>query len=220
MKYLILLFLCSISYQSETKETKTNSFPEKKALSVNTDSCIYPKRKQKAQHLKYQFEQNPDKLNEVNLTTFIIDSLLPCWYGTPWDFNGTTLQPGNGTIACGYFVTTVLQDAGINLNRIKLSQCASEEMIKKLSLKNSITRFRNKSITQFAESLKQKEKGLYIIGLDFHTGFIYHNGEELFFIHASYAYPKVVRKEKVTQSSVLASSKYKVIGKVNFFSSY
>jgi hypothetical protein len=63
--------------------------------------------------------------------------------------------------------------------------------------------------------LKQKEKGLYIIGLDFHTGFIYHTGEDLFFIHASYAAPKVVRKEKVSESGILAASKYKIIGKVN-----
>jgi len=35
--------------------------------------------------------------------------IFPFWYGTEWDFNGTTQQPGTGRIACGYFVSTVLQ---------------------------------------------------------------------------------------------------------------
>lgn len=46
------------------------------------------------------------------ISRIIIDSLMPCWYGTPWDFNGCTTEPGKGSIACGYFVSTVLRDAG------------------------------------------------------------------------------------------------------------
>lgn len=48
--------------------------------------------------------------------------IAPFWYGTPWDFNGTTEQPGTGAIACGYFVTTVLRDAGVQLERVRLAQ--------------------------------------------------------------------------------------------------
>lgn len=29
----------------------------------------------------------------------LMDKLLPTWYGTPWDFNGMTRTPGEGTIA-------------------------------------------------------------------------------------------------------------------------
>src|SRR5687768_9423034 len=36
--------------------------------------------------------------------------LFPFWEGTDWDFNGTTEVPGKGSIACGYFVTTILRD--------------------------------------------------------------------------------------------------------------
>ena len=28
------------------------------------------------------------------------DSLIPFWYGTPWDYNGISQKPGNGKIAC------------------------------------------------------------------------------------------------------------------------
>ena len=39
------------------------------------------------------------------LTTVISDSLFSYWYGTPWNFNGTTKVPKQGSIACGFFVT-------------------------------------------------------------------------------------------------------------------
>ena len=29
------------------------------------------------------------------------------WMGTPWDFSGTSQVPRKGSIACGYFVSTV-----------------------------------------------------------------------------------------------------------------
>lgn len=175
----------------------------------------YTELKIRSTNIHRELQHDNSTLNEQRLTAFITDSLLPSWYGTEWNFYGTTETPGKGTIACGYFVTTVLRDAGIGLNRIKLSQCASEEMIKKVTRKESISRFRNKSQQEFINEMLLKEPGLYIIGLDFHTGFIYHNGKELFFIHSSYASPKKVIREKADQSGVLSASKYKVIGRVN-----
>lgn len=72
----------------------------------------------------------------------ITEDILPAWHGTPWDFNGTTRTPRSGTIACGYFVNTVLQDAGFRLPRIKWSQMASEPITVKLS--HRIKRFRDR----------------------------------------------------------------------------
>jgi hypothetical protein len=202
--------------QLNPKSTEKIPVTKKTNVAVIMDSCNYVLRKQKAQKLTEELKQKKDSITEAALTSYIVDSLFSCWYGTTWDFYGTTQQPGKGSIACGYFVTTVLRDVGIPLNRVKLAQCASEEMIKALTFKISITRFSNQPLNVFVEKLKKKEKGLYIIGLDFHTGFIIHNGEELYFIHASYAVPKIVRKERVVESGILAASKYKVIGKVNF----
>ena len=51
------------------------------------------------------------------------------WVETKWDFNGVSRVSRQGSIACGYFVTTVLEDIGFKLNRIKLSQQASSVMI-------------------------------------------------------------------------------------------
>ena len=38
--------------------------------------------------------------------------LFSQWKKTAWDFNGTATKPGDGPIACGYFVTTLLRDIG------------------------------------------------------------------------------------------------------------
>ena len=216
MNYFSILLVLMIGCQLNPKSIEKIPATTKTNVDVITDTCNYVLRKQKAQKLTEELKQKTDSITEAALTSYIVDSLFSCWYGTTWDFYGTTQEPGKGSIACGYFVTTVLRDVGIPLNRVKLAQCASEEMIKTLSLKKSITRFSNQPLEVFVEKLKQKEKGLYIVGLDFHTGFIYHNGKELYFIHASYAAPKIVRKERVVESGILAASKYKVIGKVNF----
>jgi hypothetical protein len=152
---------------------------------------------------------------ETIFSRFIVDSIIPYWYGTKWNFYGTTEEPNKGTIACGYFVTTVLRDAGLRINRIKLAQAASEEMIRTVCIRKSIKRYSHTPMQSFITELLQLENGLYVVGLDFHTGFIYHNNDALYFIHSSYQTPQCVIKQNAGASSILASSKYKVIGKVN-----
>src|ERR1043165_5518098 len=63
----------------------------------------------------------------------ITQEIFTYWYGTDWDFNGTTQTPKQGKIACGFFVTTVLRDAGFDLPRIAWAQLPSESMIKKVN---------------------------------------------------------------------------------------
>ncbi len=145
----------------------------------------------------------------------VVDSILPYWYGTPWDFNGTTQKPGEGSIACGYFITTVLQDAGVPLNRIKLAQCASQQMIESLVTKNPRKVFSNATMETFLGYIHQQGFGLYIVGLDAHVGFLYNDGREIYFIHSKWVNPKAVVKEVAWQSSVLFYSAYKVVGKIS-----
>jgi hypothetical protein len=137
------------------------------------------------------------------------------WYGTKWDFNGTTQKPNEGAIACGYFVTTTLRDAGVKINRVKMAQCASEEMIKSLVQKSSITRFSNVKIADFEKRMNKLGNGLYVVGLDNHTGFIRISPEGNYFIHASGWYPYKVVKEVVGKSSILDHSNYKIVGKLS-----
>ena len=145
----------------------------------------------------------------------VVDSLLPFWYGTPWDYNGVTQQPGRGAIACGYFITTVLQDAGLTLNRVKLAQCPSAQMIKTLVAPAFITHFSNKPLPEFLAAIQKQGFGLYIAGLDFHTGFLYHDGAQTWFMHAKWANPAAVVKEDAATSSILASSRCRITGKLS-----
>ena len=145
----------------------------------------------------------------------ITQKVFPYWYGTKWDFNGTTEMPQEGSIACGYFVTTTLRDMGVPINRVKMAQCASEEMIRALTSKEHIHHLSGMSLTEFEQKIMGYGDGLYIIGLDNHTGFIFINGEEHVFIHSTGWFPFKVVKDNISESSVLSKSKYRVVGKIS-----
>ncbi|MBQ4819631.1 hypothetical protein [Aquimarina sp. MMG016] len=144
----------------------------------------------------------------------LVNDVFPFWYGTPWDFNGHTKTPGEGKIACGYFVTTTLQDVGFNIPRYKWAQSASEMFIKKLA-HPQVKRFTNAPLTTIQEFLRTSGDGLYLVGLDDHTGFISVDNQKIRFIHASYYQPEIgVMSEPLDSENPLKYSKYRVIGKL------
>ena len=73
--------------------------------------------------------QREQIINEAGklLTDQIVYELIPFWYRTRWSFEGHTEVPRNGTVACGYFVSTVLRDAGFKINRLSLPGSPSTE---------------------------------------------------------------------------------------------
>jgi hypothetical protein len=143
----------------------------------------------------------------------LVGKLLPAWYGTPWDFNGTTRVPGEGTIACGYFVNTVLLDAGFNLPRIRWSQLAAEPVILKLAPKAK--RFRDKPVADVEEWLLEQGDGLYTVGLDNHVGFITRQGGTSYFVHSNYYHRDIdVMAEPLDGDNPFARSRYRIIGKL------
>ena len=102
----------------------------------------------------------------------ILHDLYEYWRGTPWDFNGITQTPQQGSIACGYFVTTLLKHTGHPLNRVQLATCASMEMIKKLTSTADIKNLSSLSFEDFTRTIRAHINAVYVIGLDYHTGFI------------------------------------------------
>lgn len=213
MDRLILATAFLLNTFSCTDTLEKNKPKAEPAQTISFD-CNYSECKANSKKLFIQYKNDPTSYNKQTLLYNIRDSLFTCWYGTPWDFYGTTEEPGKGKIACGYFVTTILRDIGAAVKRIKHAQCASEEMIKAVCIKNSIHRFRHANISSFIEKIKLNGTGLYIVGLDYHTGFILNDGEDVYFVHANYTGKKEVIKEIAIESTVLSSSKYKVIGKV------
>jgi hypothetical protein len=147
--------------------------------------------------------------------TYLFDrislDLLPAWYGTPWDFNGMTRVPGQGKIACGYFVNTVLLDAGFRLPRIKWSQMAAEPITLKLA--GTVKRYRDRPVSELEGWLRSRGDGLYKVGLDNHVGFIVVRGGQARFVHSSYYQPQVgVMSEPLTGNNPLAHSHYRLVG--------
>jgi hypothetical protein len=147
------------------------------------------------------------------LLSIIVNKIFPQWYNTPWEFYGATQTPRHGTIACGYFVTTVLHDAGLNIPRINWAQQASEVMIKRMT--TTVKRFSNIEVTEFEKYFADKTDGLYVVGLDNHVGFIYKLNGKLQFVHSSYYHPSTgVMSENLNGYNPLANSKYRVLGKI------
>lgn len=152
--------------------------------------------------------------SENVFTHAVIDQLIAHWYGTPWDFNGITEEPRKGQIACGYFVTTILRDAGFSVQRIKLAQSPASIIIEKVADKNAIRSFSLKSVNKVDSAVKSMGPGLYVVGLDFHVGFLHCDGKDVYFIHSNYIRREGVVKELIQKSTAFANSKYRVIGKI------
>jgi hypothetical protein len=180
-------------------------------------SCLKIKNSRADFLSSYKKGNKKEALNKASkaITKGLYSNMFQCWYGTGWSFNGTSQTPQQGTIACGYFVTTLLRDAGVPLNRVKLAQCGSEEMIRSLVKPSFIYNYNGVSMNNFRKAILKKGEGIYIIGLDNHTGFIACIENEVWFVHSSGAFPFCVIKEKVLESSILKKSSYKLCGAIS-----
>ncbi|HLN94128.1 MAG TPA: hypothetical protein VK183_00735 [Flavobacterium sp.] len=145
------------------------------------------------------------------LFQLVNDDLYCYWKGTPWDFYGMTRQPQQGQIACGYFVTNTLADLGFRIERIRLAQVASGEMIRELCT-NIKTFNRFDQLETFLKS--QPDRSVFIIGLDFHTGYIVKDGES-YFLHSNYLGREGVIKEPMRTSRALVHNKFFMIGSLS-----
>jgi hypothetical protein len=144
---------------------------------------------------------------------FIDDEIFPYWYYTPWNFNGTTRVPKSGTIACGYFVTTVLQDVGFDIPRVKWAQLGPEGVIKKFC--REIKRFHDRPVGEVIDYIKKKPDAVYVVGLDCHVGFIVKYQQKIQFVHSNYYHPDIgVMSENLDTENPLRDSKYRVFGTV------
>lgn len=152
--------------------------------------------------------------NEAKKFLFEIynESIPKYWLGTKWDFNGTTRKPNEGTIACGYFVTNILADLGFKIERVKLAQDVSSRMINELCV--NVKRFGD--FNKLKEYIKnQPNNSVFIIGLDYHTGYVLKADDKIYFLHSNYIDNEGVVKEEIDDSRALRSSKSFMIGNLS-----
>ena len=163
--------------------------------------------------LKATFNSNTNTIEVLNksrkqLTQYLVDDIFNYWYTTKWSFEGHTENPRQGTIACGYFVSTTLRDVGFKLNRFKLAQKSPEEEAKSIACGTTIEKLQNISKQELKNHFLKKQDGLYFIGLDFHVGYIYKDKSEIYFIHSNYIDNKGVMKETLESSKAIMSTNY------------
>lgn len=153
----------------------------------------------------------------INESQRLLEAKLPemmrCWLGTPWDFNGTCQTPGSGKIACGYFVSTILRDAGFQLERIRLAQQPSQRIIRTFLPKEKMHIRAGLSYENFLDQVVARGPGIRIVGLDRHVAFLIVTPEKkIHFIHASGAPPYCVVDESRHHAASLRNSNYRVTG--------
>lgn len=141
-----------------------------------------------------------------------LPAMMRCWLGTPWDFNGTAAKPGGGRIACGYFVATVLQDAGFRVDRYELAQQPSGNILQTFLAKNSCPLTIGQDFDDFANALEKREPGIYLVGLDTHVGFLVVDQGGFRMIHSSGSRPWCVMDESRDEAHALQKSNWRMIG--------
>lgn len=141
-----------------------------------------------------------------------LPTMMRCWLGTKYDFNGTAAGPGGGTIACGYFVATVLKDAGFRVDRYKLARQPSENILRTFLPKKACRLTVDQNYQEFAAEVTKGEPGVYVVGLDTHVAFIVVQGGEFHFIHASGSKPWCVVEQAADEAGTLRRSSWRMLG--------
>lgn len=212
-----LLFICGISVliscQSQ-QELEQNvggdsvalepSRIDSLALGITFEpSGTYNSAKLRVQNAKKTANSGKDFEN------FLLNDIIPHWYGTEWDFNGYTDVPNQGVIACGYFVSTTLLHMGINVNRYKLAQQAGLYEAQTLALNEENYRTIYGIDTLLVVLKRDYLDGIYFVGLDNHVGYLYIKDQIPYFIHSNYIEDKVMI-EKAYYAPAFQSNVYVV----------
>ena len=135
------------------------------------------------------------------------------WYGTSFDKEGMARNPNEGKIACSYFITTVLEDAGLRVNRVKLAQQSAQNIAQTLCNRSKMNRLTTPG--EVKDYVQKNGKGLYVIGFSFHVGFLYNDGFDTYLIHASPLPPGTVARLPMEGARSFDYSKFYDIGKLS-----
>ena len=171
----------------------------------STLACIEESRIKLKKELEASGTKNFDKAADL-WTDFMVDSIFPYWYGTEWDFNGHTDSPRKGQIACGYFVSTTMRHSGIKLDRYKLAQKAASDIINEVCVKGSAKWF--SLLDDLSNHIKGRPDGLYVLGLDYHVGFVLRENGKNYFIHSDYFNGKVTKEELKKSTAANSTDRY------------
>ena len=167
-----------------------------------------------AKHAKARTPEEKDQVlaESRRFLEAVLPEMMRCWLGTKWDFNGISEVPGEGNIACGYFVSTVLRDAGFRVDRYKLARQPSQNILRSFLPREALSLKVGVPYESYAAELDAAEPGIRIIGLDHHVAFVVTGPGGFRFIHSSGSEPWCVVDEGRADAEVLRRSNYRVEG--------
>lgn len=217
----IFILLTILGFSSCSKKLNPNFYFSGQKKPIITQD--YSKLLQEINNKKNSYTNcaSIDSTIKSNIRDYLVSTaankLMPQWYGTDWDYNGVTKKPQKSSIACGYFVSTILKDLGFNLSRKEMSTVVSSRAIASLCNKKD-RKWLNvgkNSVKDLENYVKKHGKGLYLLGLDKHFGIILNSEKGVYFIHSSYIpFQDCVIKEELKYSLAIKLSNSKVVGKL------
>lgn len=217
---VLLTFIFLITSCQGSKNDKQVVMHDKEKMEINQIDFFY-KLQQLTKNEDYNLKKN--KIEEVRarandhkisldsasnlFTKNLLYEVIPHWMGTAWSFEGHTITPGKGEIACGYFISTTLSDTGLKVDRIKMAQQNPYNEAKTLSGPNSVITVSKPTSEQCIEAiLDNLSQGVHFIGFDAnHVGYVLKNNNDLYLIHSNYKNSQGVVIEKIEDSEVFKS---------------
>jgi hypothetical protein len=139
--------------------------------------------------------------------------IMSYWYGTPWSSDGDCREPNSGHISGRYFVCSVLRDLGYRFDVERMARQDPARIVEAFCRKTDIASFTERSFGELEEYVKKAGKGVFLLGLDNHIGFIVYDWG-ISFVHSNSYFPQKVMSEKARYSLKLRVSKIWVVGKL------
>ncbi|BDS06024.1 hypothetical protein NT6N_10640 [Oceaniferula spumae] len=198
-----------------TEVSEPVPIPDPETYAVTVEEIDYHRKKLSKAYRKAKTDTERQAIiaSARSLLELTMPSLMRCWLGTPWDYNGMAAKPGGGKVACGYFVSTIMRDSGFDVQRIRLAQQPSQNILltflprEKLHIKVDV------NYPEYLDLFRRKDHGIYIIGLDKHVGFLIHDENGVQFIHSGGLLRRVV-DEGPSDAYSIEKSNYRVIGNI------
>lgn len=205
--------IAQLNPDSTTSENEVIPIPNPETYAVLVGEIDYHRKKLASQYKKAKTDTEREAIihSAKNFLEITMPELMLCWLGTPWDYNGTATTPGDGKVACGYFVSIIMRDSGFEVQRIKLAQQPSQNILRTFLPRDQLEIKVGTDYGAYMQSIRQREHGIYIIGLDRHVGFLVNNAKGLNFIHSGGVHRRVVTESESAATSIQDSS-YRVIG--------
>ena len=202
----------------DTKPLVTKPKPDPEKYAVIREQLEAQRLSLKSQYLSAT--TNNQKQQILNQGSALLEDTLPrmmrCWLGHAYDFHGTATVPGEGKIACGYYVSTIMKHAGFKINRIKVAQQPSQNIIRTfVDHKGNYEIKVSTAYPKYIEDITTKYEGINIVGLDTHVAFIVIKDGEMRYIHSSGGSARSVVDQGINNAHSLKKSNYRVISNLS-----